>query len=63
MVVVTSPNGEKAPPALAAITMTSFSDIQIDLAWTAPTSPTNGDASVISYEVYWDEGTAVTPYD
>ena len=37
----------------------STSETQIDVAWTAPTTSTaTGGASILSYNLQWDKGTA-----
>ena len=36
----------------------SSSHTQIEIDWVALTSPNNGDSTILSYALYWDQGTA-----
>lgn len=43
---------------MAAVTNgASTTNNMIELQWSAQTSPANGDSSVLSYNVYWNQGT------
>jgi len=49
------------PYQMSAPTVVSYSDLSIQLSWSALTSPENGDSPITGYQLYWDNGTGETP--
>lgn len=37
-------------------TLTSVTEAAISIAWTALSSPDDGNSAILSYQVYWDNG-------
>lgn len=53
------PTIQTEPQTMAVPTRGSASsDTQLQVQWTALTSPANGDSTVLSYELQWDQGTS-----
>jgi len=46
---------------MSAPTIDSYSATSVTLSWASFTSPSNGDSSITSYELYWDNGGGGTP--
>lgn len=38
----------------------TVTEAQIDLSWSALTSPANGNSAVLAYNLYWDNGSGTT---
>lgn len=49
------------PDTMSAPTISSFADSSITVAWTALTSPDNGNSDILAYELVWDDGTNTVP--
>jgi hypothetical protein len=52
---------ETIPSQMGDPTTDSSSDIAITISLSALLSPDNGDSSIKSYELYWDNGSGSTP--
>lgn len=48
------------PNQMTTPTTTSITEARIALEWTALSSPANGNSEVVSYSVYWDNGSGTT---
>jgi hypothetical protein len=46
---------------MSAPTIDSYSATDVTLSWSSLSSPNDGDASITSYELYWDNGAGGTP--
>ena len=46
---------------MSAPTIDSYSDTDVSLSWSTLSAPSNGDSSVTSYELYWDNGAGGSP--
>jgi len=51
----------QVPDKITDLAISDYSETHITLTWGALSAPANGNSDVLSYELYWDAGAAVTP--
>jgi hypothetical protein len=44
------------PSQMSAPVIASYSDLQINVTWSPLTSPSNGNSPILSYQLFWDNG-------
>jgi hypothetical protein len=49
------------PSTMSSPTISSYTDTSITLTWTALADPATGNSPILSYSLYWNEGTLSSP--